>query len=124
MGATPGDGTTRPRFQFEPLYSRCGDDAALVHEVVASFLDAAPRAMADIEAALAAGDYTRLVAEAHGLKGICLTIGAEALACSCRELEEAGRRAERSGARAALAPARGEWAELQAVLATHLREGL
>ena len=122
--ATPADGTTRPRFQFEPLYSRCGDDAGFVHELVASFLDTAPRAMADIEAALAAGDYTRLGAEAHGLKGICLTIGAEALASSCRELEDASRRADRSRACAALAPARSEWAELQVLLATHLGEGL
>ena len=68
-----------------------GDDN-FARELAESFLETAPRSLAGINEALESADAPRLVAEAHALKGICLTIGADELAASCQTLEVEGRR--------------------------------
>ncbi|HMB07773.1 MAG TPA: response regulator, partial [Isosphaeraceae bacterium] len=108
-------------FRFDDLYETCGGDTGFVRELLASFLVAAPAAVAGIGAGLAAGDAGRAANEAHGLKGISLTIGAEALADSCRELVVAGRRGDLPAARAASAEIHRHWTDLKPSLEHHLR---
>jgi CheY-like chemotaxis protein len=79
---------------WERLLETCGGDAGFAAELADSFLETAPGLVSGIEAALAAGDARRLAAEAHSLKGISLTIGAERLAVVSHAAEEAGRAAD------------------------------
>ena len=106
---------------WEQLLQTCGGDAEFARELADSFLETAPRLIAGVDAALTAGDASRLAAEAHGLKGISQTIGAEVLAVASRAVEEAGRGADLAGA-AALAPAlRTAWGDVKAVLLSRTR---
>jgi PAS domain S-box-containing protein len=73
------------------LNAICGSDDAFARELAESFLESAPRCLAGIEDALHSGDAGKLAAEAHGLKGISRTIGAEDLANACEPLEDAAR---------------------------------
>ena len=85
---------------WERLLTNCGGDVEFAQELAESFLETAPRLVKGIDAAIGAGDADRLAAEAHGLKGISQTIGAEALAEASHALEEAarsGRLAEAAG---------------------------
>jgi HPt (histidine-containing phosphotransfer) domain-containing protein len=86
-------------FRYERLDEICGGDLALRGEILAKLIEATTRAVAIIEEALAAGDGARLAHEAHGVAGICLTVGAESLAASARDLEVLGRQADLSEAR-------------------------
>ena len=108
-------------FRFDDLYETNGGDTGFVRELLASFLIAAPAAIAGIGEGLAAGDAGRAATTAHGLKGISLTIGAEALADSCRELVVAGRRGDLPAAHAAFAEAHRHWTDLKPALEHHLR---
>ncbi len=79
---------------WEQLLEKCGGDAEFAGELADSFLGTAQRLIEAVGAALAAGDARRLADEAHGLKGISQTIGAEVLAVASRAVEEAGRGAD------------------------------
>ena len=72
------------------LKSIVGGDDDFARELAVSFLETAPGCLTRIGAAIACADGGSLAAEAHGLKGISLTIGADELAASCRALERAG----------------------------------
>ena len=91
-----------------------------MRELLELFLETAPRCLAAIDAALAADDAGRPAAKAHGLKGICLTIGAEGLAAACRAVEEAGRQGDLPGARAGYAPVCFAWERLRTPLESHV----
>ncbi len=119
----PGATTTAAArgFRFAELYETYGGDTGFVRELLASFLVAAPAAVVGIGEGLAAGDAGRAATAAHGLKGISLTIGAEALADSCRELVVAGRRGDLPAAHAAFAEAHRHWTDLKPALENHLR---
>ena len=108
--------------RFAELYETYGGDPGFVRELLASFLVAAPTAVAGIGEGLAAGDAGRAATAAHGLKGISLTIGAEALAASCRALVVAGRRGDLPAAHAAYAEAHRHWTDLKPALEHHLGE--
>ena len=113
----PGSG-----FRFDRLDEICGRDAAFLGELVAAFTEATARAVAGIEEALAAGDGARLADEAHGMAGMCLTIGAESLAAAGRHIERLGRRGDLAGARLQFARFRSKWSALRAELDHHLEE--
>ncbi len=119
-GATTTAAAMGPR--FAELYETYGGDTEFVRELLTSFLVAAPAAVAGIGEGLAAGDASRAATAAHGLKGISLTIGAEALADSCRALVVAGRRGDLPAAHAAFAEAHRHWTDLKPALEHHLRE--
>lgn len=65
-------------------------------ELATSFLESAPRCLAAISEAQQSGDARLLAREAHGLKGISRTIGADDLAEASAALEEAARREDLS----------------------------
>src|SRR5262249_6498633 len=73
------------------LEAACDGDAGFARELAASFLESAPRCLDGIRDALAAADPDRVAAEAHGLKGISRTIGADELADACNALEHSAR---------------------------------
>jgi HPt (histidine-containing phosphotransfer) domain-containing protein len=70
----------------------CGGDEDFARELAMTFLGSAPGCLSGIDHALQVGDYRELCAQAHALKGISRTIGAEKLARACAGLEVAGNR--------------------------------
>jgi CheY-like chemotaxis protein len=76
------------------------DDPELFQELVDLFLRETPRLMADLDRAFAAGDLKAVERAAHSLKSSSANLGAVELSNLFREIEMAGRRADR----AAVAP--------------------
>jgi CheY-like chemotaxis protein len=68
----------------------CGDDARLMSDVINMMLKGTPERLDRLEAAIAAKDGRQVSWEAHVLKGVFLTMGAEALASACQELSKLG----------------------------------
>ncbi len=73
---------------FKELQDTAGADFA--KELVDTFLEDAPNMLADLRAALAAGDADTFRRAAHSLKSNSLTFGALALGQAARELEHQG----------------------------------
>jgi two-component system sensor histidine kinase/response regulator len=110
----------KPTQELDRLYEICGQDTAFVHELIGSFLESVPGLLAGIDAALSDVDWRRLASEAHGLKGICLTLGLNELARHCQTLEAAGRCAEADLAHAAREAVYSSWEHARAVLEEHV----
>ena len=73
---------------IDSLLDTCGGDEGFARELALTFLESAPGCLSGIDLALQSGEYTEISAQAHALKGISRTIGAEALALACAELEQ------------------------------------
>jgi HPt (histidine-containing phosphotransfer) domain-containing protein len=73
------------------LLDDMGGDAEVVKELVQSYLEEAPRLLAEARAALAAGDAATVQRAVHTLKSTSATFGAMALAESSKALEHAAR---------------------------------
>jgi len=101
---------------LDRLNAICEGDDVFARELAESFLGSAPRCLAGIQEALHAGDPRRLAAEAHGLKGISRTIGAEDLAAACERLELTARQGDLAVASPEFARIDGSWATLQVAL--------
>jgi CheY-like chemotaxis protein len=81
---------------------RVGGDETLLREIVGLFLDDYPKLLADVEAAVAAGDAARLRRAAHTLKGSVGNFGAQQAHDAARELELMGKSGDLSAAGPAL----------------------
>lgn len=79
---------TIDRLTFKALQEAAG--AEFVAELVDTFLEEAPRMMADLDAALAARDAEAFRRAAHSLKSNSYTFGATALGALAKELELGG----------------------------------
>jgi CheY-like chemotaxis protein len=96
------------------LNTLCGGDDEFARELAESFLQSAPRCLGGIDLALHSGDACRLAAEAHGLKGISRTIGADDLADACQAMEDAAHQGDLRGAGAEARRVDDAWERLQA----------
>ncbi|MCG8454698.1 MAG: response regulator, partial [Holophagales bacterium] len=67
---------------------------SLASQVIALFLDTVPGQLEDLRLAVQEGDRHRWRKVAHSLKNSSSTLGAEAVAAACQELEELSRLAE------------------------------
>ena len=76
---------------LDDLRASVNGDRAFVVELVEAYLADGATHVAEVEAALAAGDADGLVRPAHTLKSSSATLGAKRLASLARELEAAGR---------------------------------
>jgi HPt (histidine-containing phosphotransfer) domain-containing protein len=83
-----GDSTLAVDAALAQLEETVGD-RAFVAELLGDFLAELPAQLAELRAALAAGDAERLSRGAHTLKSNAATFGADGLAGACRELEHA-----------------------------------
>ena len=92
-GAGPGRvrrGPARPPaavFRPEVLAESCDGEAEVIAEVLDSFAADAPSEVERIVVALAEGDLAAARRAAHGLRGACASVGAEALAAACLRIE-------------------------------------
>jgi HPt (histidine-containing phosphotransfer) domain-containing protein len=82
----PGRGLDR-----ELALSRVGDDAELLKEIAALFMEDYPSVLAEIRAAAARGDAEGVERAAHGLKGSVANFGAQAAVDAAFQIERMGR---------------------------------
>jgi CheY-like chemotaxis protein/HPt (histidine-containing phosphotransfer) domain-containing protein len=73
---------------------RSGPELDLVHRLVTSFLDRAPRLLTAVQEAFEQGDRQAFEDQAHSLKGAAGNIGADAVAAVCARLEDRARAGE------------------------------
>jgi len=83
---TRGDETALDRHVLDQLRDDLGGQTAL-DEVITTFLDRTPAALAALRDAAARGDAPAIGRAAHLIKGTSATIGAHALAQQCAEVE-------------------------------------
>ncbi len=92
---------------FAELQATAGAD--FVAELVDTFLEEAPGMLAELEAALAAGQADAFRRAAHSLKSNSLTFGATALAAQARSLELGGLPTDAAQGQAALVALRSAY---------------
>jgi two-component system sensor histidine kinase/response regulator len=80
-----------PAIDRDLALSRVGGDADLLKEIAQLFLEDYPRALADLQAAVACGDARRIERAAHGLKGAVSHFGATMAVQAACTIEELGR---------------------------------
>ena len=78
---------------FDPamLATMVGDDPALHHRLLATFLDRARVQLADLAAACAASDSAQAGAITHGLKSAARAVGAMQMGDLCERIEQAAK---------------------------------
>ena len=101
---------------FRDLQQAAGED--FVAELVATYLEEAPKMLAAMRAALAAGDVDAFRRVAHSLKSNSLTFGAQGLAALARTLETTAKEAVERADTGVVAPLEAE----QQRVAVALRE--
>jgi PAS domain S-box-containing protein len=94
--SAPSAAAGPPHVDDSALRERLGGDAALVNEVIASFLEDCPARLAAIKAAIATGDCDGVRQAAHALKGAAGNLSAPSLFAMAQTLESlaADRRVE------------------------------
>lgn len=102
---------------------RVGGDEELLCEIAELFLQEFPGLLADIQAAMAAGDAHALERAAHNLKGSVANFGAEPAREAAYRVECIGRQGDLSSAAAAIAELDDQLGLLQAELVTLTRQG-
>ena len=107
--------------RFERLIQTCGGDPEFVREMIASYMETARGLLDRIDEAIKGGDLSRLTAEAHGWKGVNLTMGFEEIASLCRQLEEAGRRGDIAHSRAVSDTIQSAWEKARQTLEDYLK---
>ena len=78
--------------------SRVGGDKQLLREIAILFIEECPRAFAEIQEAVAAGNAAKLENAAHALKGSVANFGARNAVETAFSLEQMGRANEMSAA--------------------------
>ena len=82
----------------------------LLRELLRSFVESAPRQLAQVEAAVLAADANAVARTAHAMKSSCGNLGADALSRHYRQLERLGREARLDETQALLPRVRSEQA--------------
>lgn len=77
-----------PCISPDTLKNLCGEDRALLEELLTLFQNEAPLQLQAMDTAVAANDYASLKVAAHTLKGSASYIGAPALVEACHQLEQ------------------------------------
>jgi len=101
---------------LEKLREMGGGDTAFVAEMIETFLEDAPRLLADMRQALAQGDAAGLRLAAHSLKSNSADFGAMTLSGICRELEGIGKAGALIGADELISQAEAEYEGVKAAL--------
>lgn len=108
-------------FNLDETLRRVAGDTDLLAELVGVFLSDAPAMLADVTAAVAAGDAAAVSRAAHRLKGSILTFSAPDAAAAARGLEQSGRACDLRTAQADLERLVAEVDRLRAALESAVR---
>ena len=101
---------------LDGLQALVGGDPAMLAEVIESFLDVAPKLVADLRQGAAEGDPRKLRMAAHSIKASARDFGAGRLAALCQELEDLGRTGRPDEAQALLGRVETELSPVLAAL--------
>ncbi len=101
---------------LENLSGICSGDEGFMRELAESYLESVPKAITGLEQGFAAHDFARIVAEAHGIKGISRTVAAQAVADAASRIEAAGRRGDLVAAAAAFSCLAIAWKPIRETL--------
>jgi two-component system sensor histidine kinase/response regulator len=93
-------------------------DPALFEQIVQSFLDDSRKGLVDLRQA-SDGDAESLRKVAHGIKGMCATIGAESMRAICQKLEALGAAGSVVGALALIDGLTVEFQKAETELSSH-----
>lgn len=96
----------------EKMLEQLGGDREAFQAVVGTFIEAVPTQLAEVKAAVAAGDGERLAKAAHLLKGAVSVVAAETAYCLAETLEEKGKKGDLDAAPALLSHLEGEVARV------------
>jgi two-component system sensor histidine kinase/response regulator len=107
-------------FNTTSLEEMCGYDLQIAQEVIAEYMESAPSLLAKIGGAVESGNAPDLTLHAHSLKGASRTIGAEAMAQICLQLEMAGKQESLAETPTLLRYAQQEWDHLRPQLCAYL----
>ncbi len=118
---TPSRSVCSPGAPFDKAQalSRVGGDEELLRELIGVFLEECPRWLADVRAALAAGDAQKLRRAAHTIKGAVDNCGAGSAFESALRLERIGGEGRLAEADEAFASLEAELARLEPALAVY-----
>jgi HPt (histidine-containing phosphotransfer) domain-containing protein len=101
---------------FQALYASTGQDPEFLRELMDTYFQDAPQLLADMRAALAAGNAADFRRAAHSLKSNSANFGARHLAALCKELEDKGKAGVLDGAGAKIELIQAEYAQVKAAL--------
>jgi HPt (histidine-containing phosphotransfer) domain-containing protein len=90
----PSSSAASPLVDDARLAELRADWGDLLDQLVDLFAQTTPEGVAELRAAVGAGDAAALRGVAHRLKGGCQNVGATRLALACRALEESAAAAE------------------------------
>ncbi len=111
-----------PAFNLDEALQRVDGDRDLLAEIAGIFLSDSPAMVADVLAAVAAGDAAAVSRTAHRLKGSILTFGAPAAAAAALSLEKNGRAGDLTTAQADVERLAAEIDRLREELESLVRE--
>ncbi len=111
-----------PAFNLDEVLQRVDGDRDLLAELAGLFVSDAPAMVADVLAAVAAGDAAAVSRTAHRLKGSILTFGAAAAAAAALSLETNGRAGDLTAAQGDVARLAAEVERLREELESLVRE--
>ncbi len=97
------------------MLARVMDDRALAAEIVAAFLQDAPRQLSAIRTALDSGDLPALSRQAHALKGAAANFGGDRVSRAARQLEQAAQEGDQATSRMRVAELQARLEELVGV---------
>lgn len=103
-------------FDMDMLLQSTCDDKELAGQVVAVFLADIPVQIADLDAALIAGDAKTAERVAHSIKGAAATVGGEALREVALACEQCGREGRLDEVRSEMAELKTRYAALESEL--------
>jgi HPt (histidine-containing phosphotransfer) domain-containing protein len=103
-------------FDYGQLDAITGGDVEFEREVIEEYLSSAPKDLAKLRAAIAAGDAAGVGATAHALKGASATLGAKGFAATALVLEQAGKHGEIATAAQTIERFEAEYAEVSELL--------
>jgi two-component system sensor histidine kinase/response regulator len=104
------------RSLIEGMTEICGGDEEFARDLALTFLESAPGCLDGVDLARARNNYRELSAQAHALKGISRTIGADKMAVACLDLEQAAKHNDPASATRAAAQLATAWEEVKATL--------
>ncbi|WP_398309725.1 response regulator [Zoogloea sp.] len=117
--ATESPPASGPVFDREQVLANLGDDEDLLAQLMVMYSEDEPRLLADVEAAVAAGDAEALHGTAHALKGAVSNFCASRAQAKAQQLERMGREKNLEEAPAALHELRQELAALREAFSQH-----